>query len=170
MGIMNALAIAKGVNKIRDDTAFVMAGAQGSATEEVQKAADESGGRILCHVNVPGDELPHYYAIADIVMAPTVGRWACMGLTIKEALAAGRPVVVTDSGGIPEAVDDGVEGAVVPQTEADEVDEQGFIDEIIRLCEDRPLREEMGIRGRKRAEAVFNVDDTNRRIEQLLLY
>ncbi|GEM_PF-5733844 len=168
MGILHALAIARNVNAARDDTIFVLAGAKGSATNVVQEAAETSQGRIMCCTNIPGEELPFYYASADIVMAPTVDRWACMGLAIKEALATGRPVVTTNAGGIPEAVRDGVEGFIIPTTISGSVDEGEFAKAILDLSQDAQLRESMGCMARDRAVALFDAEDTNRKIIALL--
>ena len=40
-----------------------------------------------------------------------------MGVSIKEAMACGKPMIASASGGIPEAVEDGVNGFVIPFSE-----------------------------------------------------
>jgi glycosyltransferase involved in cell wall biosynthesis len=57
-------------------------------------------------------DLPDMLARIDVVAAPALWHEA-FGLTVREALAAGRPVVVSRVGGLQDAVRDGVEGLVV---------------------------------------------------------
>jgi glycosyltransferase involved in cell wall biosynthesis len=58
-------------------------------------------------------ELPRILGSVDLVVAPSLWHEA-FGLTAREGLAAGRPVVVSRIGGLQDAVEDGVEGNVVP--------------------------------------------------------
>jgi phosphatidyl-myo-inositol dimannoside synthase len=77
---------------------------------------------LLDHVVFPGwaepSTVPSWFAAADLVLAPSrVGRdgWQeGQGLSIIEAMAVGRPVIATDTGGIPETIDDGITGVLVP--------------------------------------------------------
>src|SRR5207253_7872594 len=67
---------------------------------------------------VSDDELPSYYAVGDVFAMPCRSRLGGMevegwGNVFIEAAACGRPVVAGNSGGAPEAVDDGVTGLVV---------------------------------------------------------
>ncbi|MEQ8718306.1 MAG: glycosyltransferase family 4 protein [Acidimicrobiales bacterium] len=76
-----------------------------------------------------------------------------------EAMATGLPVVVTDVGGMPEAVTDGVEGFVVPAREPD-----ALADAIARLVGDRSAASAMGDRGRARVLAHFDGTEQARRL------
>jgi len=68
-----------------------------------------------------------------------------------EAMAAGKPVVSTRVGGIPEVVSDGETGLLVPPG-----DRAALAGAIIRLGEDQDLRRQMGAAGRRRAK-LFSV-------------
>lgn len=59
------------------------------------------------------DELPNLLAGIDVLVAPALWHEA-FGLTVREALAAGRPVLVSQVGGLQDAVVDGVQGHVLP--------------------------------------------------------
>ena len=168
MGADNALEIARQVCTTRDDVAFLVCGARGSLTETLESAAAASGGRIRCIPNVPGDELPLYYAAADVAIAPTVGAHACMGVTIKEAMACGRACVATDSGGIPEAIRTAREGVIVPLRPDGGVDNEGFSQAIQKLCDDPESRRRLGENGRRRAEHLFSHQTMAQKVLDLL--
>jgi glycosyltransferase involved in cell wall biosynthesis len=68
-------------------------------------------------------------------------------------MAASKAVVGTTAGGIPEAVEHGVTGLLVPPHHAD-----ALADAILRLLKDEPLRRRMGEAGLERVRALFNVD------------
>ena len=82
------------------------------------------------------------------------------GRTIIEAMALGKPVVATESGGPVEVVVDGVTGRLVPPRNA-----HALAETIGSLLASPALREAMGRAGRQRAEAMFGVDDFGTQIE-----
>ena len=69
---------------------------------------------------------------------------------ILEAMAAGRPVVATDVGGVPEVVQDGVTGILVPPGRPAELAEA-----ILSLLDSPDRAKEMGDAGRRRVESEF---------------
>jgi glycosyltransferase involved in cell wall biosynthesis len=69
-------------------------------------------------------------------------------------MAVGRPVVAAGCGGIPEIVDDGGAGFLVEPG-----DSGAFASAVIRLLEDRALRDRLGEAGRRRVEERFAVND-----------
>jgi glycosyltransferase involved in cell wall biosynthesis len=73
------------------------------------------------------------------------------GLVIAEAMACGRPVVVSAAGGAGEIVRDGIDALAVPPGDA-----AAMAEAIRRLAEDAELRARMGAAGRARAEADFD--------------
>ena len=88
----------------------------------------------------PHDLLP----AADVfVLAP---RNEGMGRAVIEALALGLPVIATAVGGLPEVLENGRSGLLVPPD-----DESALAEAIARLADDRILRHELGRRGRARA-------------------
>ncbi len=72
-------------------------------------------------------------------------------VTLIEAMAAGLPIVSTDVGGVGEVVDDGTTGFLAPSG-----DDAALARAIFRLADDAKLRDQMGQRGRERAQAVFS--------------
>jgi colanic acid/amylovoran biosynthesis glycosyltransferase len=78
---------------------------------------------------------------------------------LKEAMMIGLPVISTHHGGIPELVQDGVSGFLVPERDATALsDRLGYL-------LDHPERwEEMGLAGRRFVEEHFNLDNLNDRL------
>jgi len=76
-----------------------------------------------------------------------------LGTSILDAMAASKAVVATTAGGMPEAVEDGVTGLLVPPHNA-----AALAEAILRLLRDAPLRRRMGEAGLARVRAQFSVD------------
>lgn len=81
---------------------------------------------------------------------------------ILEAMAAARPVVATRVGGIPELVQDGVNGFLVAPGDVD-----GFAGAVKRLLDDPDLAEHMGRAGREFVARNFSCETAARRLENL---
>jgi phosphatidyl-myo-inositol dimannoside synthase len=94
------------------------------------------------------ERVPDALAAADVVVVPSVvdraGRVDATTSTALEALASARPLVATSVGGIPEVVEDGVTGLLVPPK-----DPIALADAITRLQSDPSLRNSLAERGRK---------------------
>jgi glycosyltransferase involved in cell wall biosynthesis len=82
--------------------------------------------------------------------------------SVIEAMGAGLPVIVTDAGGCPEAVENGLSGFVVPARNP-----EALANRILHLGRDRELRRRMGDRGRKRAQRFFDIRENARKTERL---
>src|SRR5436309_15546556 len=76
-----------------------------------------------------------------------------LGTSLLDAMACSRPIVATRAGGIPEIVEDGVTGVLVPPR-----DHRAMADAIVRLLNDPALRRQMGGAGLARVRARFTVD------------
>lgn len=96
------------------------------------------------------NDVAGYLRAADVVAVPSVWQDA-LPLGVLEAMAAGRPVVATRVGGIPEMCRDGEEGLLVAPGAEDELGRA--LAELLGLP---ALRAAMGERGRQRVAAVFS--------------
>lgn len=100
---------------------------------------------------VPAETLEAWYARADVFAlisreSPLDGGAEGFGLTFVEAGAFGKPVIGGRSGGVPDAVIDGVTGFLVDPADAGEI-----ADAILRVLSDDDLARRLGARGRDRA-------------------
>ncbi len=65
-------------------------------------------------------DVPAFYAACDVVAFPTQPELSeGFGLAALEAMAAGKPVVASATGSLPEVVEDGVTGILVPPASVD---------------------------------------------------
>jgi glycosyltransferase involved in cell wall biosynthesis len=76
-----------------------------------------------------------------------------LGTSLLDAMNFARPVVATSAGGIPEAVEDGVNGRIVPVG-----DSAALAHALAALLRDEARRVEMGEAGRRRFEERFTAD------------
>jgi glycosyltransferase involved in cell wall biosynthesis len=93
-----------------------------------------------------------------VVHASTTGE--PFGQVIIEGMAAGKPIVATNGGGVPEIVEDGNTGILVPMG-----DSQAMADAVCQLLGDPFRAGEMGRKGRQRVEKHFTVELTARNVE-----
>jgi len=85
-----------------------------------------------------------------------------LGMVLLEAAAAGKPVVATRHGGIPECVVDGETGFLVAER-----DTAALADRLLTLLSDPPLRERMGQAARRRVAREFDLRRQTANLEKL---
>jgi glycosyltransferase involved in cell wall biosynthesis len=104
--------------------------------------------------------------VADILRASDVfvlsSRWEGNPMSVMEAMAAGLPVVSTAVGGVPELVQEGATGLLVPSEDA------GALACALQALVDDPARRQvMGAAARQHAIAHFDIRHTVRMYEEL---
>jgi len=99
---------------------------------------------------------------ADVLVLPSQAHES-FGLTIVEAMARGVPVVATRVGGIPEVLEDGVQGFVCSPSDA-----SAFAAAISRLLSSEELRRDLGAAGRRRYEQHFRAEQMSKAYHSLL--
>ena len=100
---------------------------------------------------MPHAELGRWYERAAVVVVPS--RREGYGVVAREAMAYGRPVVATAVGGLPDAIEDGVTGLLVPPR-----DPAALRSALERLLADPALRARLGEAARRHARIAFAWD------------
>ena len=112
---------------------------------------------LLGHLDAP--ELSRRMSRARALILPSVG-YENAPMTILEAMAVGTPVIASAIGGIPEQIEDGVHGLLVPPGDVD-----ALAAAMRRLAADDDLVARLGAAARERAEREFSIGN---HLEQLL--
>lgn len=164
MGLDSFLASARLIADRHPDAKFLMVGQAADLADEAERECAASGGRMMLVRNAPYDELPLYYRLADMLVVPTRGDRTCSSLAGMEAMATRVAVAGFAIGGIPEIVEDGVTGLLVPPE-----DVAKLADAIDQLLTDEALRQRLAAAGYARALAYLGEDRMNERMERHFL-
>jgi glycosyltransferase involved in cell wall biosynthesis len=108
-----------------------------------------------------GDELRELYRGAMAVMLPSRVHEVFPLITL-EAMAAGKPVIGSNVGGVPEVVEDRRTGFLVKPA-----DLHGWVEAVMRLAYDDELRVRMSREARLAVEQTFHVDRHYDRIRSI---
>jgi glycosyltransferase involved in cell wall biosynthesis len=109
---------------------------------------------------VPNVELPQYYRAAAVSVIPSLEEG--FGIPAAEAMGCEVAVVASDAGGLPEVVENGVTGIVVPRGDA-----KALAQAIGSLLADPQRRRTMGQAGRERALRLFDWDRSAQQFEEI---
>lgn len=148
---------------------LLIAGARGELSEQAAALASAHADRVVLMQNVSFSQQASLYSAADMLVAPSFNQRACMGMAIKEAMAARLPVIGGAGGGVPEAVVEAETGFLVPVASDGAVDADQFVERVMRLVQQRDLREKLGAAGRVRAEVLFSHEKTNERMSAIFM-
>jgi phosphatidyl-myo-inositol dimannoside synthase len=143
------------------DLKVVLAG-DGFERPELTQRAEELGiGPDVTFLGwVANADLPPYYRAAAVSVIPSLEEG--FGIPAAEAMGCEVPVVASDAGGLPEVVEHGVTGLVVPRGDA-----AALAQAVGSLLADPERRRQMGVAGRARALSLFDWDRSAEQFEQL---
>ena len=118
--------------------------------------------KIADRVHIVGfqDPVQPFLAALDLYVHPALMEG--FGIAVVEAMAMGKAVVATTTGGLPEVVAQGETGLLVPPG-----DVESLAAAVVSLLEDRVQREQMGRSGKARAQDRFSLDASVAQMEQL---
>lgn len=130
------------------DVPVVVAGDGPLATE----LRDDTPSHVTLLGHVSGEDVDGLIAGSRVVVVPSIG-YENAPMSILEAMAAGRAVVASRIGGIPEQMRDGVEGLLVPPG-----DVSALSNALQRLDDDESLAGQIGQAARRRVASEFTPD------------
>ncbi len=131
----------------------------------IEDLSAKRGSVVLIERMLPRDELIQVLSAATVFACPSI--YEPLGIVNLEAMACGAAVVASATGGIPEVVDDGVTGLLVPLEQVTDgtgtpLDPERFVADfaaaVNELVADPDRANRMGEQGRLRAKANFSWD------------
>jgi len=132
------------------DARFVILG-EGELREHLERQVRDY--RLEKHVLLPGFRTDVLGCIKGFDLFAMSSVTEGLGTSLLDAMACGKPIVATDAGGIPEVVDQGVSGTIVPARDA-----RAMANAIVELLSDESRRRSMGAAGLARVKARFTVE------------
>jgi glycosyltransferase involved in cell wall biosynthesis len=118
--------------------------------------------RITLTGRLPDVDVDRWLQTADLFVAPSL--YESFGLVFLEAMRWGTPVIGTRAGGIPEIVEDGESGILVPPSEPCQLAQA-----IAGLLRSEDRRRRLGEAGRHRVETIFSLDRMARQVADFYL-
>jgi glycosyltransferase involved in cell wall biosynthesis len=140
----------------RGDLAWVLVGDGPLRAALTRRAADLD---LAVRFTGARSDMADVLGAADVVVLAS--RSEGLPFTLLEAMALGMPVVATRVGGVPEVVEDGRSGRLVPR------DDPAALAGAVAGVVDAPEAAAMGARGRARVETAFTLDGMVRAVERV---
>ena len=129
------------------DSRLIIVGSSTRWSKKYEKKAKQGNlPDVIFTGQVPYSELPRYYKTAGVVCCPATGRES-FGIILLEAMAAGKPIVASSIKGYAGVITHGSEGLLVPPR-----DEKKLAQALVSLMTNGALRQEMGARGKAKAQ------------------
>jgi len=146
------LQMAKKINERSGGCVFLIVGAGDEAYErELTEYCAALGMSDNVIFTGHRDDTPEIISLCDVIVVAS-NEMEAFGRVLIEAMACGKPVVAGDAGGMPEIVENGVDGFLVPCRDAD-----AYATAVLTLLADPAKAAEMGRNGLKKARSRFSV-------------
>ncbi|MFN2628773.1 MAG: glycosyltransferase family 4 protein [Gaiellaceae bacterium] len=152
-GVKNTTDVLVALRLLRDRgvEAYLCMVGDGPDRGRIERRAHDLGVAKRCLFLGYQEQVAPFYAAFDVMILPSVNEGT--PVSAIESLAAGRPVVATRVGGVPDVVSDGVDGFLV-----DPGDPEQLAVRLAELARDPALRARMGEAGRTRVPGRYAVD------------
>lgn len=167
-GFSDFLKAAKILNSKKNKVKFVIVGSANIGNEDfetyLKKLTQDFG--LKDNVVFTGwrEDVKSIMSIFDVLVQASSTFPEGFGLTVIEAMALGKPLVVTDVPGPSEIIIDGETGYVVPPANPEKLAEA-----LENLISNRELALKMGEMGKKRIESCFNLEIIIKKLENLYI-
>ncbi len=129
---------------------------------QLKEIAQSSGLNSKIQFTGEKENISSYMAKLDVLVCPSV-QAEPFGRILIEAGAMGKPVVAMQEGAIPEVVEDGVTGILVPAK-----DPKSIAKAVNKLIVNPQLAKSMGERGKERVTKYFNLDRMIKELEEVM--
>lgn len=125
---------------------------RGSLTERLKSLVLELGlnADTIFTGYIENSEIEKYHNMLDIAVYPSIEDSESFGVSVLESSACGKPVIVSNVGGLPEVVEDGITGYLVKKE-----DPELIADCLIKLIYDKELRVLLGMNGIKKVSDEY---------------
>ena len=150
-GIYDLIEAAPEIQKACPDVRFYLGG-EGEIENIGELCAAQGLNQVVSLLGwVDGDRKMEVFHQAQVFVLPSY--YEGLPMVILEAMASGLPVVATSVGGIPEVVEEGVNGYLIQPGDVD-----ALVQRILLLLKDRRLREEIGDHNIQKIKTHFDMD------------
>ncbi len=134
----------------RDDIRLLIVG-EGPLMASLQRLVqDKNLSRVVQFAGFRTD-IDNVLRNLDVFIHPSL--WEGFGLAVLEAMAMGKPIIATKVSALPELIEDGINGCLVPPR-----DSSSLARAIIRLSSDETLRRSLGQNARRKCQKVFSAE------------
>ncbi len=157
--LLNAVALIAGAER---DVVFLIVGDGVTRDELTAQARSLNLGDRVIFTGWRND-ISAVLSMADIFIHCPTTSLEGLGIANLEAMAMGKPTIVSENGGLTDAVVDGVTGYVVSPG-----DERRMAEAIMKLLDDEQLARRLGKNARKRVDRYFNIKKNVRMLEMLM--
>lgn len=165
-GVLILVEACKILKSRKIDYSCTIAGGEGDLTiNEIQEEIllSNLSQNISIYGMIQGRDKIEIFRNADIFVFPSFYHNECMPLVLLEAMQYSLPVVTTSEGAIPDLVEDGMTGYIIPPR-----DVEALADKLEHLIQNPEKRESMGLDGFKRYQKYFTLDLFENRITDIL--
>ena len=149
-GHRNIIEAAPGIIERYPETRFFFFG-QGPLKDDLQALCRKSGLENIIRFTGFRADLDRIFPCLDILLHPAVLEG--LGVALLQAAASEIPLIGSRAGGIPEIVQDGINGYLIPPD-----DSPAIVSSVLSLLEDREKSRRFGREGRRIVESSFSID------------
>ena len=153
------------VSRIKDKSIvlLVVGGGYGEKTYKRQvKEAGLEGRVIFAGQKSPDQDLPNYYNLGDFLVLPSTYSES-FGLVVLEAMASGKPAIVSSLPGPSQLIENGTDGLVAKVGDVEDLKNR-----IEHLARERTVRERMGLAARKKVVGKYTWEKIGEQLERTL--
>jgi len=135
---------------LKEKRAKLMIVGDGSMRTLVEKRIEEYGLKDSVIITGFRKDAKRFYGVFDVFVSTSIREG--FSVSVLEAMASSLPVVVSDSGGVREMVEDGVNGFIIEDFDVEKFKER------VLLFKDKKLKEEFGRRNKMKVKERFTVE------------